>query len=80
MLIIPINCRREGCIVSGPSRVTSYQRFLIQQWGWLDKTTVSPEGVAFAADAYDDCIADLDEQIGKLVDVLDRRGCWSKPG
>ena len=30
--------------------------------------------MAFAADAYDDCIADLDEQLGKLVDELDRRG------
>jgi arylsulfatase A-like enzyme len=52
----------------------SYQRFLIQQWGWLDKKTLSPVGVAFAADAYDDCIADLDEQLGKLVDLLDRSG------
>ena len=31
-------------------------------------------GLAFAADAYDDCIADLDEQLGKLVDELERRG------
>ena len=30
--------------------------------------------MAFAVDAYDDCIADLDEQIGKLVDELERRG------
>jgi arylsulfatase A-like enzyme len=30
--------------------------------------------LAFAADAYDDCIADLDEQLGILVDELDRRG------
>ena len=30
--------------------------------------------MAFAADAYDDCIADLDEQLGKLVDELGRRG------
>jgi arylsulfatase A-like enzyme len=51
-----------------------YQRFLIQQWGVLDKTTVTPEGVQFAAAAYDDCIADLDEQLGKLVDELNRRG------
>ncbi len=58
----------------GAEPTDSYQRFLIQQWGWLDKTTVSPVGVAFAADAYDDCIADLDEQLGKLVDQLDRRG------
>ena len=74
MLIIPINCRREGFIVSGSSRPTSYQRVLIEHWWELDKTTVSPEGVAFAADAYDDCIADLDEQLGKLVDELDQRG------
>ena len=50
------------------------QRVLIQHWWELDKTTVSPAGVAFAAAAYDDCIADLDEQLGKLVDGLDRRG------
>ena len=30
--------------------------------------------MAFAADAYDDCIADLDEQLGKLLDELGRRG------
>ena len=50
------------------------QRFLIGKWGELDKTAVSPTGVAFATANYDDCIADLDEQLGKLVDVLDQRG------
>ncbi len=39
----------------------------------MDHSTVSPVGVAFAAAAYDDCIADLDEQIGRLVDLLTRR-------
>ena len=58
----------------GVEPTDNYQRILIQHWWELDKTTVSPEGVAFAADAYDDCIADLDEQLGKLVDELDRRG------
>ena len=51
-----------------------HQRFLIQQWRDLDKTTLSSEGLAFAGNAYDDCIADLDEQIGKLVDRLEQRG------
>ena len=37
-------------------------------------TTVLPKGVAFVAAAYDDCIADLDEQIGTLVDLLEGRG------
>jgi arylsulfatase A-like enzyme len=47
-------------------------RFLIQHWGALDRTTVLRRGVAFASAAYDECIADLDEQLGKLVDELDR--------
>ena len=50
------------------------QDLLIRQWGELDKTVVSLAGVAFAADAYDDCMADLDEQLGNLVDLLDQRG------
>ena len=50
------------------------QRYLIQEWGELDKTKVSPAGVAFAAAAYDDCIADLDEQLGMLIDQLNERG------
>jgi arylsulfatase A-like enzyme len=52
----------------------NYQRILIQRWWDLDKTTLSPDGVAFATDAYDDCVADLDEQLGKLVDELGQRG------
>jgi arylsulfatase A-like enzyme len=56
----------------------SYQRILIQHWWDLDKTTLSPDGIAFATDAYDDCIADLDEQLGKLVDELDQRGVLEK--
>jgi arylsulfatase A-like enzyme len=52
----------------------NYERTLIQHWWELDKTTVSPTGVAFVTDLYDDCIADLDEQLGTLIDELDRRG------
>jgi arylsulfatase A-like enzyme len=52
----------------------NYQRILIQHWWELDKSTVSPAGVAFATDAYDDCIAEVDEQLGILVDELERRG------
>jgi arylsulfatase A-like enzyme len=51
-----------------------YKRILIDHWQEMDKAGVSPSGVAFASDAYDDCIADLDEQVGKLIDALDRRG------
>jgi arylsulfatase A-like enzyme len=51
-----------------------YHRILIQHWLELDKTNISPDGITFATDAYDDCIADLDEQLGMLVDELDRSG------
>jgi arylsulfatase A-like enzyme len=52
----------------------SHERWLIHQWGLLDMKAVSAQGVAFAAAAYDDCIAELDERIGMLIDELDRRG------
>lgn len=52
----------------------AYKRLLINHWWEIDKTKVSPSGVAYASDAYDDCIADLDEQVGILIDTLERRG------
>jgi len=58
----------------GVEPANKYERALIESWWGFDKKAVSPEGVAFVTDAYDDCIADLDEQLGKLVDELDRRG------
>jgi arylsulfatase A-like enzyme len=58
----------------GADPTDNYHRLLIRHWWELDKTTVAPEGVAFVTDAYDDCIADVDEQLGKLIDELDRRG------
>ncbi len=50
------------------------QRAMIDHWTELDKTILSPQELDFAASAYDDCIADLDEQIGKLLDKLRRSG------
>jgi arylsulfatase A-like enzyme len=47
---------------------------LIQYWWDLDKTRLPPQDLAFAADAYDDCIADLDEHLGSLFDELKGRG------
>jgi arylsulfatase A-like enzyme len=67
--LLPGRIHRFGAEPAG-----KYQRYLIRQWEELTLTDVPPAGVAFAAAAYDDCIADLDEQIGKLVDLLDRRG------
>jgi arylsulfatase A-like enzyme len=50
------------------------QRAMIERWGELDKTPLTPQELAFGASAYDDCIADLDEQIGILLDKLRRKG------
>lgn len=47
---------------------------LIQNWSSLDRKGLTESQIAFARDAYDDCVADLDEQIGRLVDEIGRRG------
>ncbi len=47
---------------------------VIEGWWSMDKSAVSTRDIAFAHDAYDDCVADLDEQLGRLFDELGRRG------
>jgi arylsulfatase A-like enzyme len=51
----------------------SRQKALIDNWWALDKRGVSPQELGFVYDLYDDCIADLDEQLGRLFDELNRR-------
>ena len=34
---------------------------------------MSPQELAFVVDGYDDCVASIDEQVGRLLDELDRR-------
>jgi arylsulfatase A-like enzyme len=46
---------------------------LIRDWWTVDKSQVSPAELAFVADAYDDCVASIDEQVGRLCDELKRR-------
>jgi arylsulfatase A-like enzyme len=58
----------------GVSQPDERQREMIRRWGDLDKIRVAPKDLPFAVDAYDDCIADLDEQLGKLLDKLWRQG------
>ena len=50
------------------------QRLLIEQWADLDQDRVPAADLASVVDAYDDCLADLDEQLGILLDELRRRG------
>ncbi len=54
-----------------PSDEREYR--LIQDWWTMDKGRVSPQELAFVLNAYDDCVASIDEQVGRLLDELERR-------
>jgi arylsulfatase A-like enzyme len=58
----------------GVAQPGSTQRELIRRWGGLEKIRLVPTDLPFVVDAYDDCVADLDEQFGRLLDRLRRRG------
>ncbi len=47
---------------------------LLKTWWERDKRQLSPGDREFVRDAYEQCIASLDEQIGKLFDNLQARG------
>jgi arylsulfatase A-like enzyme len=58
----------------GAQIVESRDTDMIQGWWSIDKSAFTPRDVALARDAYDECLADLDEQLGRLFDELSRRG------
>ena len=49
------------------------QANLIRDWLLLIKGRPSPGQIGFVRDSYDDCVANLDEHLGLLVDELKRR-------
>ena len=57
----------------GASPRTEREIDLIEYWRTVDKRRLSVRETAFVRDSYDDCIADLDEQLGRLIDELERR-------
>lgn len=54
-----------------PSDEREYR--LIQDWWSVDKGRLTPGELAFVYNTYDDCVASIDEQLGRLFDDLDRR-------
>ncbi len=46
---------------------------IIRDWVEISKRGPTRRQIAFARDAYDDCVAHLDEQLGELIDELERR-------
>jgi arylsulfatase A-like enzyme len=51
---------------------------VLMDWSFLDKQKLSRRYSSLARDAYDNCVAYLDEQLGKLFDDLQRRGVLDK--
>ena len=49
-------------------------RSTLDQWFTLDKAKLGPREIQLASDAYDDCLAYLDEQLGRLFNRVDRSG------
>jgi arylsulfatase A-like enzyme len=52
--------------------------FLVEQWSAVDKGKLPRRYVMLAEDAYDNCLAYLDERLGELFSELERRGVLSK--
>ena len=74
MSTIRTSSRKGASTVSAVRPRTDREIDLIENWRTVDKSTLSAQETAFARDSYDDCIADLDEQLGRLLDELERRG------
>jgi arylsulfatase A-like enzyme len=63
--------RRVHRFGAKPTEEREYR--LIQDWWTLDKSRISPAELAFVFNTYDDCVASIDEQLGRLFDELGRR-------
>jgi arylsulfatase A-like enzyme len=51
---------------------------LIQEWWTIDKARISPGELVFVFNTYDDCVASIDEQLGRLFDDLGRRSALDR--
>ncbi len=65
--IPPTGIHRFGVAPRTPREAT-----LVLDWWRTDKKSLNPGEIAFVRDLYDDGIAHLDEQLGRLIDTLDR--------
>ncbi len=70
----PYQIPAEGMHRFGAEPANQREVDIIENWRTINKRTLSVREVAFARDSYDDCIADLDEQLGLLYDELESRG------
>jgi arylsulfatase A-like enzyme len=68
--LMPDGCARHFGLA--PETRADYS--LLSAFWEVDKQRLSPRDVELARDAYDDCISHMDEQVGRLIDELERRG------
>jgi arylsulfatase A-like enzyme len=66
----PSDCTRR--FTTGPGSVEEVK--VLERWFISDKNTLSPEQIQFTLDSYDEGIAYLDDQVGRLLDDLERAG------
>lgn len=58
----------------GRPPATPEEEALIREWDVRSRAGLTDEQLGLARDSYDDCLAYLDDQIGRLFDELERRG------
>jgi arylsulfatase A-like enzyme len=69
----PFQLREKGIHRFGVKPRDTREARILRDWLSLINNRPSPTEIEFARDSYDDCVADLDEQLGRLIDELDRR-------
>jgi arylsulfatase A-like enzyme len=69
----PYELPEKGIHRFGDKPRTVRETTLLRDWRLVIDNGPSPDQVRFARDSYDDCVADLDEKLGRLIDELDRR-------
>jgi arylsulfatase A-like enzyme len=74
----PFQLRDRGLHRFGAKPRNNHEADILRDWLILINQGPSPSDIEFARDSYDDCIADLDEQLGILIDELDRRSLLGK--
>ena len=69
----PYELPEKGIHRFGDKPRTTREANLLRDWRLLIDKGPSQDQIRFARDSYDDCVADLDEKLGRLIDELDRR-------
>jgi arylsulfatase A-like enzyme len=69
----PFQLRDKGLHRFGAKPRNNREADILRDWLILINQGPSPSEIEFARDSYDDCIADMDEQLGLLIDDLNRR-------